>query len=137
LKRKDVAEAIVELRAIPVIYVAGEPGRPHAEEAPKAFNRLETQLPTLHGRHFYGAVVGDEYRACVAEQPGDEVPGIVHWTLPGGRYRRVRIADWEAHRDQIGPIATDLASRSDYDPTRPLIEYYRSQRELQVLAPVR
>jgi hypothetical protein len=48
----------------------------------------------------------------------------------------VRIPDWEAHRDQIGPTATDLVSRPDYDPTRPLIEYYRSQRELQMLAPV-
>ena len=132
-----MAEAIVELRAIPVIYIAGEPGRPHAEEAPKAFNRLEAQLPTLKGRHFYGAVVGDEYRACVAERPGDEALGAVHWTLPGGRYRRARITDWEAHRDQIGPTAADLVSQPDYDPTRPLIEYYRSQRELLMLAPVR
>lgn len=132
-----MTEAIVQQRAIPVIYVAGETGRPHAEEAPKAFNRLEAQLPTLKGRHFYGTVVGDEYRACVEEQPGDEVLDIARWTLPGGRYRCVRIADWEAHRDQIGPTAADLVSRPDYDPTRPVIEFYRSQRELKMLAPIR
>lgn len=131
-----MSETIVELPEIPVIYVAGETGRPHAEEAPKAFSRLEAQLPTLKGRHFYGAVIGDEYRACVAEQPGDEALRVIRWTLPGGKYRRVRIADWEEHRDQIGPTAGDLVRRPDHDPTRPLIEYYRSQRELQMLAPV-
>lgn len=130
-------DAIVERRAIPVLYVTGEIGHPPAEEAPKAFERLEAQLPTLKGRHFYGVLVSGEYRACVAERPDDEALDITRWALPGGRYRRVRIPNWEAHRDKIGPIAAELVSRPDHDPTRPVIEFYCSQRELQILAPVR
>jgi len=44
--------------------------------------------------------------------------------------------DWERHRDAIGPTVAALRSRSDFDATRPLIEFYRSQSELRLLAPV-
>ena len=97
-----MTETIVELHAIPVVHLAGESYRPQAEEARKAVNRLEARLPTVKRRRFYGAVVGDEYRACVAERRGDERLGVARWILPGGRYRRARIADWEAHRDMLG-----------------------------------
>jgi hypothetical protein len=104
---------------------------------PQRFDGLEAQLSSLKGRRFYGAVVDGEYRACVAREAGDEGLAIARWTLPGGKYRRVRIADWEAHRDRIGPTVADLRGRPDSDATRSVIEYYRSQRELQILGPVR
>jgi hypothetical protein len=56
--------------------------------------------------------------------------------LPSGRYAVEKIADWERHRDAIGPAVAALRCRSDSDPTRPLIEFYRSQSELRLLAPV-
>jgi len=129
-------ETVIELKPIPVLYVAGEQGRPYGEQAPKAFASLEAPLATLKGRHFYGVVQNGEYRACVAIAPGDETSILARGTLPGGRYRRIRIADWKAHRDQIGAVAADLLARGDFDPHRPLIEFYRSQRELYMLAPV-
>jgi hypothetical protein len=117
------ADCIIELPAIPVMYVAGEKGRPISEQAP--------------GQGFYGTIVDGEYRACVAQEPGDEGLALARWILPGGKYHRVRLADWEAHRDRIGPTAADLRLRPDHDPTRFVIERYRSRRELQILAPVR
>jgi hypothetical protein len=130
-------ESIIELAPVPVLYVPGEKEQPVFEQAPAAFDRLEAQLSSLKGRRFYGTVVDGEYRACVAQEPGDEGLAIARWTLPGGKYRRVRIADWEAHRDRIGPTVTDLRGRPDSDASRSVIEYYRSQRELQILGPVR
>ena len=130
-------ESVIELPPVPVLYVAGDKREPFSEQAPKAFDRLEAQLPSLKGRRFYGIVVDGEYRACVARKPEDEGLAIARWTLPGGKYRRVRIADWEAHRDLIGSTVADLRGRPDNDLCRSVVEYYRSRRELQILGPVR
>jgi hypothetical protein len=56
--------------------------------------------------------------------------------IPAGRYAVGKIADWERHRDAIGPTVAALRGRPDFDATRPLIEFYRSQAELRLLAPV-
>lgn len=121
-----------------VMFVAGEAGKPIAEQAPKAFKVLEAGLPSLRGRKFYGVALGDEYRACVAIEPGDDRRSFPHptWTLPGGKYVRRRILNWEQHLDLIGPTFQALLRRSDVDASRPCIEFYRSQRELLVMVPV-
>jgi hypothetical protein len=121
------------------MYVDGEAGKPIADQAPRAFGALEAKLESPKGRKFYGVVIGDLYRACVAVEPGDEQQLLPHptWTLPGGRFARQRIADWEQRRDMIGPTFAALRARADSDPNRPGIEFYRSQQELQVLVPVR
>jgi hypothetical protein len=131
-------DAIVMVRDTPVMYVAGETGKPIAEQAPKAFKQLEAKLFSLKGKKFYGAVLGDEYRACVAIDPNDDPLSLPHptWTLPGGKYVRRRIPNWEQHLDLIGPTCETLRRRSDFDPSRPTIEYYRSQKELLVMVPV-
>jgi len=130
---------IVVLQDVPVMYVSGGRGRPIAEQAPDAFQRLEAKLASLKGRKFYGLVVGGEYRACIAIAGDEDAATLPHptWTVPGGRYARDKIAAWEAHRDQIGPAMEALRRRPDFDPTRPCIEYYKSQRELRLLVPVR
>jgi len=130
---------IVTMQSIPVMYVAGERGRPIAEQAPDAFQRLEAKLASLKGRKFYGLVVDGEYRACVAIAGDEDAATLPHpsWTVQGGKYARDKIADWEAHRDQIGPAMEALRRRPDFDPTRPCVEYYRSRRELLLMAPVR
>jgi hypothetical protein len=131
---------IVTMPSIPVLYVAGERGKPISQQASAAFRRLEERLASLRGRKFYGVVVGDEYRACVAVAPDDydtAAMPLSSWTLPGGKYARHKIGDWEKHRDRIGPAIGALRHRPDFDPTRPCIEYYRSQRELLLQIPVR
>lgn len=44
------ADTIITAEEIPVMYVAGQRGRPIAEQAPKAFEKLEAKLPSLKGR---------------------------------------------------------------------------------------
>jgi hypothetical protein len=82
-------DSVITLSDITVMYVSGERGKPCHEQAPDSFSRLEARLSSLKGRKFYGAVIGDEYRACAALQPTDDVASLPHpWTLPGGKYVR-------------------------------------------------
>jgi len=135
----NMPDTIVTLPDIPVMFVAGDPARPIAAQAPDAFRRLEAALPSLKGRRFYGAVLGREYRACVALQPTDDRSALPHpiWSLPGGCYVRRRLADWERHVADIAPAFATLCARPDSDPSRPCLEHYRSRRELFLLAPIR
>jgi superfamily II DNA/RNA helicase len=130
-------EQIVELAAVEVVYARGQKNKPIAEQAPVAFDALEAHLPTLKRKRFYGAVIDGEYRACVAVDDDTRGLDLPHWVIPSGRYAMRKIADWEAHRGEIGPTAGALLSRPDVDRSRPLIEFYRSQAELRLFAPVR
>jgi hypothetical protein len=134
------SDTVVTIPDIPVMYVAGEAGRPIPEQAQAAFPALEAKLPTLKNRRFYGVGVGEQYRACVAiDDERDDPDALPHprWTIPGGRYVRRRIADWESNPDRIKPTFDALRARPDFDPSRPWIEFYRSRRELLVMVPVR
>jgi hypothetical protein len=132
-------DTIVTIPDIAVMYVAGEAGRPIAEQAQAAFPALEAKLPTLKNRQFYGVGVGAEYRACVAIDDRDDPLALPHprWTIPGGRYARRRVADWERNTARIKPTFDALRERADFDPSRPWIEFYRSRSELFVMVPVR
>jgi hypothetical protein len=134
-----MTDTIVAVPDISVMYVVGEVGKPIAEQAPKAFKKLEAKLSSLKGRKFYGIVLGDEYRACVAIDPNDDPLSLPHptWTLPGGKYVRRRISNWEDNLHLIGGTCETLSCRPDFDPSRPCIEYYRSRTELLVMVPVR
>jgi hypothetical protein len=131
------ADAIIELGPIEVIYVSGEKGLPISQQAPIAFNAPEALLHTLKKKRFYGAVIDGEYRACVAIDDVTRALDLPRWVLPSDRYVVRKIADWERHRDEIGPTVGTLRNRPNFDRTRPIIEFYRSQAELRVLAPVR
>jgi phosphohistidine phosphatase SixA len=53
-----------------------------------------------------------------------------------GRRQAERLVDWEKHPDAIGEAVDELCARSDYDPSRPVIEFYRSHTELVIRVPV-
>jgi hypothetical protein len=129
--------SIVELDHVEVVYAPGRKGLPIPEQAPAAFDELEAQLPTLKKKHFYGAVVDGEYRACVAIDDDTRELTLPRWAIPAGRYAMRKIPDWETKPAAIGPTIEKLRRRSDIDPTRPLIEFYRSRVELRLLAPIR
>jgi hypothetical protein len=129
-------DAIIELAGIEVVFVSGDKRLPIPQQAPSAFNALEALLPTLKKKRFYGAVIDGEYRACVAIDDDTRGLDLPRWVLPSGRYAVCKIADWERHRDEIGPTVGTLRNRPDIDCTRPIIEFYRSQAELRLLAPV-
>jgi hypothetical protein len=130
-------DGIIEFGGFEVVYVSGERGPADLEAgAPAAFDALEARLPTLKMKKFYGVVIDGAYRACVAMDDDTRTLDLPRWVIPSGRYAVGKIADWERHRDAIGPSVAALRSRSDFDAARPLIEYYRSQSQLRLLAPV-
>lgn len=109
-----------------------------------AFTALESKLSTLRGRKFFGTIrhSGDdeEYHACVEKLP-EEDPGALGLelaTIPGGKYVRRRVRDWEAvvAAGKMKEISAEFARGYVLDPTRPSVEYYRSMTELHLLLPL-
>jgi hypothetical protein len=114
-----------------------------ADELPeiqRAWAEFETAVG-LRGRKFYGAFdpATTTYSVCAVLRPGDDPAalGAEVGTLPGGRYARIRLhGEPPEVYEQIGPTAEQLALRSDADPTRPTLEYYRRHDVIDVLVPV-
>lgn len=108
-----------------------------------AFNLLESKLPTLKGRKFYGTFEfkpdGEEYYACVARIDSDdpEKMQLETGTIPGGLYLRGKLMDWEKNLSKLPSLFEEMARTHDVDPKRPSLEYYRSQAELLLFLPVR
>jgi hypothetical protein len=128
----------VVLPDVRVMYVESATGVAGAAEA---FDRLEAKFSSLRGRKFYGTLLppAGPYRACVAIEPGDDPPalGLPTWTIPGGKYLRAKVADWESRKEEIGRGFERLRAEGEPDPGRPSIEFYRSQKELLLFLPVR
>ena len=131
-------DAIVTLEDVPVLCLVAE-GGPNG--ASQTFSVLEARLGGTRGRRFYGAFhpATGVYRACVSHKEDDdaEALGLERWIIPGGRYARRRMPDWMDKVMMIGPTFEEMASHNEHDPARPNIEFYRSQRELVLLLPVR
>lgn len=126
----------VTLDELPVFVVAkdGDPG----QAAGEAFSELEAALPSMRGRRFYGYYEPSEkrYFACVVAQDDDALD-LDRRSLPGGAYARARLRGQAPELyGRIGD-AFDLVAKSvAVDPSRPWLEYYRSDREVDVLVPV-
>jgi len=120
---------LVTLDDVRVMFVVSPSGPQGAGEA---FDRLEARLPSLKGRKFYGTLLNGEYRACVALEAQDApaAMGLETWTIPGGVYARRKLERWSERLPEIGRIFGELAAEYPRDPTRPNIEFYRSQKEL-------
>ena len=116
----------------------------HAGGPAEAMRTLESKLPSLKGRRFYGVFrllpEGEEYFACVERTATDDplAMGLEGGTIPGGLYIRRKVLDWEKviAAGALGALFQDLARRYPIDRTRPEVEYYRSMTELHLLAPV-
>ena len=105
----------------------------------RAWNELETVVE-LCGRRFYGAFdpVANDYRACVEVREGDELaPGLESGTLPGGRYLRARLhGDPPGVYERIAPTFDELTREAKPDVSRPSLEYYRRNDEIDLLLPI-
>jgi hypothetical protein len=121
------------------MYVAGDPTKPVPEQSKQAFAALEAGLISSKGRRFFGVLAGNGYRACSSTIDTDDSSNLPHptWMIPGGKYVRVRIPDWKEHTDEIGAAFDELYSLPNVDPTRPAVEYYRSQHDLFIMVPIR
>ena len=129
----------VTLSDIPVMMVISENG---LKGSVQAFDLLESKLPTLKKRRFYGVVIGmppmEEYRACVGIMNGDDPArmGLTAWTIPGGKYAKTKIKDWESHIEDIGKTFREMSHAYPVDDSRLSIEFYRSRKELYLFLPV-
>ena len=138
----DVKETEVEvnLEDIEVMYVESPNG---PEGSPEAFARLEGKLSSLKGRKFYATFQYPDgpYRACGALIPSDKPKdlGIDTWVIPGGEYAQGKLDDWAKHPWDIPGAFTRLSEAylEKIDPSRPSIEFYKSQRELILLIPIK
>ena len=91
-----------------VMYIATN----NTQDGPmQAFEKLESCLSTLRGRKFYGTFQNGEYRACVEITPDDNPSalGLNTYVIPGGKYARKKIKDWQ---DKISEIAKGFDSLS-------------------------
>lgn len=130
----------VNVDDIPVMYVLSENGPIGASEA---FKKLEDAINwQLKGRRFYGVMnANGEYKACLALLDKNEakVLGFPTDIIPGGKYLRSKIADWEKHVAEIKPAFDKLIKEAggELDSSRPFVEFYRSQVELLIHVPIK
>lgn len=129
--------SIIDAPEIPVKFVAGDRALPVPEQAHSAFEQLEQSLGSIRGRKFYGVVSGGEYRACVAIQPNEPADSTPVYLIPGGRYYCHRIDGFLGDPSRIGQLAEDLIARSDFDSSRPVVEFYRGHDKLSLRVPVK
>lgn len=111
--------------------------------AKTAFVKLESALPTLRGRRFYGYYDPDteEYRACVEMISADPDPathGFEKWTVPAGPYVYEKIMDWQSKTSTIASVVQKLIedNKPKIDWSRPILEHYRALNELRIMLPV-
>lgn len=118
-----------------VMYVEAVDG---PSGAPAAFEELERRLGGPRGRRFYGTFDGARYRACVIPKDAGEPAalGLEAWTIPGGRYARRKMVDWESKVHLIGAEFNAMVEEYSWDETRPSIEFYRSLREMILYLPI-
>jgi hypothetical protein len=125
--------ALDELR----VFVVAKDGDP-SEAAGAAFSELEAALPSLRGRRFYGCYepVAKRYFACVVAEEGETVD-LDRRTLPGGAYARHRLRGHPPELyARIGETFERVGNSVAADSSRPWLEYYRSENEVDVLVPV-
>ena len=107
----------------------------------EAWPAFELGFDSLHGRRMMGLIDhrAGTYRLCTERLPRDaENPlGLNETTIPGGHYLRLRlIGDPPGVYGQIAEAFDELFEHADHDPTRPLIEFYRREGEVDCLVPV-
>jgi hypothetical protein len=107
----------------------------------EAWPAFESGFDSLRGRRMMGLIDNraGTYRLSTERLPRDtENPlGLDETTIPGGRYLRLRlVGDPPGVYGQIAAAFDELFEHADHDPTRPLIEFYRREGEVDCLVPV-
>jgi hypothetical protein len=108
----------------------------------EAWPSFESGFDSLQGRRMMGLIDNraGTYRLCTERLTRDsENPlGLDETTIPGGPYLRLRlIGDPPGVYGQIAAASDELFEHADHDPTRPLIEFYRREGEVDCLVPVK
>lgn len=133
--------SMVTIEDIRVARVKSESG---PSGAASAFDKIESRMASLKGRKMYGVIYPktEDYFACVKideQYPGDM--GFENGIIPGGKYARDKIENWESRVHEICSSFERLGKeciKAGYgiDANRPNIEFYRSQKELIIMLPI-
>jgi len=106
----EISRIEVTLEPVKVMYVEAQGGLSGIKQS---WNDLESKLPSLRGRKFYGTYSTKDkvYRACVAVNDETEAKTLHFpmWTIPGGRYLKDRIMDWPSKADLINKTFESMA----------------------------
>jgi hypothetical protein len=107
---------------------------------PGAFTKLEKIIGSLKKRKFLGVMFSDtKYWAAVELNEADDVKKLELpiGTVPGGFYTYKKISGWSMKTvsTEIPSGFKEISSLVVIDPSRPFIEFYKSQKELFLLAP--
>jgi predicted transcriptional regulator YdeE len=136
---EDFSATVIE---IPELHLVVSKAKEFPDDIKGSWQRLESKLPSLKGRKFYGLTFFKDgeliYYAALETEDAKEITslGFPVMTVDPGKYAKVKLQDWEKHGDQIGEIFEDLRSRYVKDSSRPDIEFYRSQTELHLMMPI-
>lgn len=101
---------------------------------------FESSFDSLRGRRMMGLFYGAEtYRMTSVrlDRDHDNPLGLDQTVIPGGPYLRLRLRG--SAPEVYGQIASAfdvLFERAEHDPSRPHIEYYRREGEVDCLVPL-
>ena len=144
---QTLVDSVIEMRDIPVMRVRADM---KDKGPPAAFELLESRLPSLKRRRFYGtfrklANGEEEYFACVEMAEGDDprLMQLESGLIPGGKYARRKLTGWEktVREGKLPGVFRDFAGSNepyvDHDEARPSLEFYRSHDELFLFIPMK
>lgn len=103
-----------------------------------AWQEIETKRK-IKGRKAYGVIREGEYFAGLVSdgELEERVTGLPVIKVPGGPCARIKLEDWQSHIAELGQLFAQMAAEHEADPTRPVLEFYRSFTELHLLLPVK
>jgi len=107
----------------------------------EAWPHFENSFDSLQGRKMMGLFYGgnNTYRMSTLRLDRDHDNPLGHdeTTVPGGHYLRLRLqGEAPAIYEKIAPAFDVLFTNADHDPTRPHIEYYRREGQIDCLVPI-
>src|SRR5438093_13590346 len=114
LESSEMNMTEIQLEDISVMCVVAK-GGPSGARA--AFDGLESKLPSLRGRKFYGTYHEGEYRACGAMNEGDSPHAmkLIRWVIPGGRHLREKVDDGEQRVEALAAVFDYMASNETFE----------------------
>ena len=102
---------------------------------------FEHAFDSLRGRRMMGLIYDGQrvYRMCSTrlDHDADNPLGLDETTIPGGAYLRLRLrGEVPAVYQQIGEAFDVLFRHAEHDSSRPPIESYRREGEIDCLVPI-
>lgn len=108
-----------------------------------SFKKMELKLQKSIKRKFFGALLHCEnevvYHACASQIMPNEhlVCGFQHVEIPGGKYMSYTLQNWSKNTHLIKEIFQELEHKYLFDTSRPQLELYRSNKELEIMLPIK